>query len=620
MGGFLQGLGEFAEGGMKGYEFAERMKDKISARKDAEDKKKTFDAYAKAPKVFRKPNALQPEVAPQSNGGAGFNQVAEPSSTPMDYSLGNMGLNYIDGNNNDADVQVTAFKNGGMVRKYAEGGLISMAADPRSFTNNTNMNAGLGGAGLSAVQPQAQPMQPATQPEVQPEQAQQIDQFQTRKGQLKAARDKAIELKNPQLSQDFEEMVFQLNDNELKKRLPMARQMFESTGDFSAYQDAYNQTHDDGYNIDSHTKNQDGSYTLKMRDPNGNVQDMVMNKDQIEGMVYELSDPGKRRSEQIAATKERTSATFKTDEEIRKKNSENQTLSKDQILFSPDGKEIASNRMAGGFDDIKSVTGGYLKQGADGNLVFVSTGGDKKSDFDRYQENPDTWAKFKNAGKDGSATSSASNKDRREGYKFLAESALEAFGTADETTGKRVSNQQVIDITRKGERLMDGNPQLPPHTVIEIAKSGTNSWEIREMPDGSKIKAPGIKYKDQFYSLSLGGNRPADEAKPSPKPAPKPAQAAPVQVPIQKAGLSVMSEATASEAPSAGLETVAIPKPEPVYEKQYQKLGISDLEKEYKRHSGQKGQYAVPERVAYLEKLIKAKKAVEASKSLYRGN
>lgn len=344
--GFLQMAGELAEGGMRGYAFAEGVKDKIAARKETEKAAKNKEEYAKAMKGVPNINVEEtPIQMPTSNA-----QLAEPQQS-KDF---NLGLGSVGGTNNYIDPnakQMNAYKNGGMVRKYAEGGLVSLVADPEGVSYKTNM-----AAGLSAVQPTEPVQQPAQM--VQPagqSQNRKIDFGRTQSARMNAARDKALELGDFKSAQDFQEVGFKFRDDMFKKGLPMAQQVFAKTGDIGGYVKLYNETHDDGYNVESHTKNEDGTYALKMRDPSGAVQDMNMTPDEMKQMVYQLSSPAARYAGEMQALQDRAEAKFKTDEKIREENAKGYTLNQGDKRFVAGKLEADNPKADGGLSDLLDV-------------------------------------------------------------------------------------------------------------------------------------------------------------------------------------------------------------------------------------------------------------------------
>ena len=348
MGGFLQGLGEIAEGGIKGYEFAENMKDKIAARKEKDQERKNKKQYEESMKGVK--NIYVEETPVQSQG---INQFAQEPTQQTKQPEGAMsyGLGSLDYMQEKQPIQMSNYKNGGMVRKYADGGLVSMAADPEGVSYKTNI-----AAGLNSVQPVAPVQQPVQQEQsAAPAQNRKIDFGRTQSARMNAARDKALELGDFKSAQDFQEVGFKFRDDMFKKSLPMAQQVFAKTGDISGYVKLYNDTHDDGYNVESHTKNDDGTYALKMRDPSGAVQDMNMTPDEMKQMVYQLSNPAARYAGEMEALKERASATFKTDEEIRKKNAEGYTLNQGDKRFVSGKLEADNPKADGGLSDLLDV-------------------------------------------------------------------------------------------------------------------------------------------------------------------------------------------------------------------------------------------------------------------------
>jgi len=547
MGGFLQGLGQIAEGAMKGFEFAENMKEKVSTRRE---KARRADVEKQSREAAKNGEIIYEDYGQNiQSAGTQFAAPAAKPSANSDYSSSMGGLDFMDGANS-ADVQVTALKNGGMVRKYAEGGLVSMAADPEGVSYKTNM-----AAGLSAVQPtepvqQAQPAeQAATQaPEGQGAQRK-IDFGRTQSNKLNAARDKALELGDFELASEYQQAGFTVRDNLFKKGLPMAQQVFAKTGDVTGYIKLYNDTHDDGYNVQGHTQNADGSYALKMRQPNGSVQDMNMTSEEMNQMVYQLSNPAARHAGEMEVLQLKAKLKIETDAKVDQKNRENVTLGKDQKLVSGEGKEIASNMVSGSMEDVKTVTGGYLKKGPNGQPEFVRTDNKAPTDYELYQQDPVKYKDFKNSGNKGDG-----GKQRMDNYKYLNELAVNEFGQTNELTGKKETTEEVRKITRTAQRLIDANPDLPPQTILTIAKDGKDIFEKRRMPNGEIVKVQVIQHNGVTYPYSNAVAEPVKKTEASKPSQPATKSEAPTKAlpPAQlrqtkPAGLSVMSEAQADE-------------------------------------------------------------------------
>lgn len=121
-----------------------------------------------------------------------------------------------------------------------------------------------------------------------------------------------------------------------------------------------------------------------------------------------------------------------------------------------------------------------------------------------------------------------------------------------------------------GQRLAQANRHLQPADIARLANEGASNasaldFEVLERPDGSRYQRQVLIHNGKQFSL--GESSATEKAsqkkespapvKPSPKPAPKPTQAAPVQVPTQKAGLSLMSEAQASQEPAQPREKIS---------------------------------------------------------------
>jgi hypothetical protein len=536
----------------------------------------------------------------------------------------NYGLGGFAGNNvggiNPTTAQTLAARN--KVRGFADGGLV---AEENAFSNEVKRLGGgsmvqdaaslVGQVNQNTPQPTAQP-ETGLPTEEQPQEK--VNYGKRLSASFNAMRDKALELGRADLAKDYQDAGFQIRDRMFKENLQGAQRAFQMTGDIGGFVQTYNDAIDDDANIDGYEQTPEGTYRLKLN-VKGNIVDKEFTQEQIQQMVMEFSDPSARYAAERQAQAERSKKTFDTDEDIRKSQATESgkvhSVGAGTKLVTSEGVEIANNpKVTTGLDSIKSVSGGYVKENADGSIEYVPTktvkgkggsGGGDGDDDDGV----------------GSNESGLKPNERLAALKNLSEITEKRFGTVSDETGKVSPNAKSIQVATRSERLFDANPNIPPETLVQIAADGESGWQVMQRPDGTQYEVPVVKYQDQIYKIGQGGKRPVKEA-PAKKSEPK-KQAAATETKPSDSNFNVVSEASAAENPTAkaGLEGIIQPqKDRPAYEKQYQKADLSLLEKELKRHKGQKGQYAVPERVEYLEKLIAARKAEKSTKSLYGGN
>ena len=325
----LGAFGAFAGGVAGGYERGLALREKIDKRKKEKEEKdarrQEMEAGAEADAKFDGQQASVGEQ-PITVEGQGLNN----GGMTNDVGLNNAGLSSI---NYMPEEKPAAFKNGGLVRKYADGGLVDEVAKPKSY-------------GLSSVSMAADPSslsfqtnQEATQ--TQPAQSQpapKADFGKRLSARYNAMRDKALELGRMEAAKDYHDLGFQVRDKMVKEGITNAQRQFQLTGDIRGFVSIYNDAVDDGANIEGYEKTENG-YALRIND-NGKVMTREVSPDEIRGMVMEFSDPAYRYAAEAKYNLETKLETFKTDEDIRKEKAKGVTLSPGQKHFSADGNEL----------------------------------------------------------------------------------------------------------------------------------------------------------------------------------------------------------------------------------------------------------------------------------------
>ena len=593
-------IGGFAGGLASGLDRGMRLRDNMDKRKEKKTLKAQDDEIAKA---FATKFDSYDAPAPTAQGNAMQVQPAQDNFGLNQFAK----TNFVDPAKED-ETQVTQnFKNGGMVvKKHADGGLITqeppMAADQSSLVGQVQQNT----PALSAAPESLQPKQ--------------VDKGLRLSQSYNAARDKAIELGRMDKAKEFQDMGFQIRDRMTKEGLPAAQRQFQMTGDIGGFVNLYNNAVEDDANIDGFEKTANG-YMLKINE-GGNITQREVANEELEGMIMQFSDPAARYAMEREALAKRNGEIFKTDEEIRKA----RALEKDKAALET--KVLAP--------------GGMLVDNTGKELVNNPKPPPRErgeTDAEFYMRDPIEYAKYKAAGRaDGTGGSGSSgggkgkgekdfNKEMLPVLKEVSDSILSFPGMMelDENTQEKRPTAQGNNAVIYGQGVIKHNPNLTPAVAAKIAAqaaSDPKSTTFKNFEDdqGNTYKQAVVLYNGEAYAyagepklISKGNAKPADKpaAKTTAAMQPRVEEKAAPQENEPDERQAKIKEARQLEKTGMKARTEKLT---PENEKFYQNQGLSYLEKEYKRLIVQKGKYAQPEKAEYLDKLIKAKRAVDISK------
>lgn len=336
----LRGLGSFAKGALGGYETGLALREKIDNIKKKKQEEEFFKAgFPFSAKSGQDNSSMVTQAnAPQSTKAT---QVMDYTDNAINQSDSfNPGLASLDyGKVNDRPVQ--AFKNGGMVRKYADGGSVglsslSMAADPNAISYQANTQAG-----LDTVS------QPA------PVVAQPINPSRNKAKMYEAMRDKAVELNRPDLFKMADDAASEARIQSAKENIPRAQRQYAVSGSIDGFVDIYNNDVDNGVKITGHEKTANG-YKLKFNQ-NGQEFERELTPQQIEAQIYSFNDPAHHHAIEQASKVETAKNMQKANIEIAQKNS-------------------APQNIAAGAKYVGNKEGGYITQDEKGNLIYPKAG------------------------------------------------------------------------------------------------------------------------------------------------------------------------------------------------------------------------------------------------------
>lgn len=383
----------------------------------------------------------------------------------------------------------------------------------------------------------------------------------------------------------FLQLGFQQEDKIFKQEKARAMNAFDISGDLSPLVPIYNDMIPDGHSIIGHEKTPDGKYKMLVQTPDNKQIEQVYSKEDILSMASQIDDPATRFAMRAKSLLEQQNKKFETDEKIRAdkeiENNKTHSYGLDNVIVKGDKVLYdGSTRTKPGAwkDDILSLGGGnYIRKNADGSQTVVNapskTSGTKKEATIKYDD--------------------------------VNEAVLgyEGMGQINDVTGKITPTKAGNEALIFGQRLLQQHPNLPPADIARLAaEAATNpkalDYEVVEREDGSRYKRQVIKYGEQIYRLGTSSSIP--QSKPSQDKQGNAPATASMQAPKEASLRSVRPIVEQSSKTN-----------QPEYETFYQKQRISYLEKELGRLGSLRGKYAEPEKLAYLTKLIAAKKAAE---------
>jgi hypothetical protein len=447
-------LGGFAGGLAKGYEFGSAIKDKRE-KKSKEDQ--ILEASKNAIKAFDDQNMpsqnasiTKPQNAFDMAGLQTINSLptldenTQPTANAGDINT--QPEQNADFQNKDR-LQAQVFKDGGMVRKYAEGGLASLdptaqqptqqpaqQSQPLAFDPNSSVNQ----VNQSVQQPAQQAGQQGAQV-APPVNKQALFAKRTIAG-IDAARDKALELGDFNTALSMQKQGFEVRGQLFKDGLATAQRQFDVSGKLDGFINIYNDAIGDGGTVKGYKQNPDGSYAIELDDGTGNSTQRQFTPDQIKQLVYSYQDPAARWKAEMASLQKLAEQTNESNLKIKEEKAKPRTLNQGEVLVDGDGKQLANNPAApkslSEIEFYQKDPEGYKKWKASGREGRAPT------EYEQWQRDPKGFAKFKSeikgdgGGGDGLGKELPPNEQQESVSVASARRFIASAGTPDEIREK----------------------------------------------------------------------------------------------------------------------------------------------------------------------------------------